>query len=402
MQDQRWKAPERIGQYRILDRMAAGGGADDYRAVHATLGKPVIIRAAVGATSLTRLRHVAQLHAQLVHPGVHDVYDVFEDKGAVCTVLKFLEGERLSERVEKGPVPLIQALEYARQIADALAYMHKSGVVNGGIKPKNIFVERGRVYVSKFNAARRMAGDESLAPEAVIATSGYAPAEQLQGFRFLRPQSDIYSLGVTLYELLAGRMPSAQTDLSFPDGFPHQPRDLLRAMLAHAPEARPASAAEVRAYLDDLMRGTSACIAMPFAESFKPVREAIQAACRRAGVECQSGVRDLATGDIVASARAVDSAGFLIVDLSPGQADQTQPFADPDVLYQLGLACGQEKDVIAITQDARTLTSSFGSQDAMVYERSGLESLEQALEAAIRSILERRKRLMVQTTTCAP
>lgn len=383
--------PFQVGRYRAVELIHRGGITHDFVGEHTALGKRVTLRIAAQPSS-RRMEHVARLHAQLVHPNVHDVYDVLDHGGHTCLVLKHLMGETLQERLQRdGPLDVAEALGLTRQIATALAYIHGEGIVNGGIKPKNIRVERGRAYVSKFNAARRLAGDDTVRPDVFIGTPSYCAPEQLAGFAHMQPASDVWALGVTLHELVTGEAKSlARID----DGpLPDELRELVGAMLAPDPAER-CSCDEIVSWIDDILLSSTVFVALPYADAFRPVRDAIRRACQGLGIRCEISDESLTTGDIVAKIhRDIAAAGMLIVDLSPvGRGHDDRPIANPNVLYELGLAHGHHKDVVIITQDVGTLAFDIASHAAIRYDLERLDQLEAQLTETLRRVLQQRRR----------
>jgi eukaryotic-like serine/threonine-protein kinase len=152
-----------------------------------------------------------KLAARLQHPNILPVYDSGEAAGRLFYVMPFVEGESLRDRLVREPqLPLDDALQIAREVADALTYAHEHDVVHRDIKPENIMLSGGHAVVTDFGIARAisMAGGESLTHTGLaIGTPAYMPPEQVTGSKNVDGRADVYSLGCVLYEALAGQPP---------------------------------------------------------------------------------------------------------------------------------------------------------------------------------------------------
>ncbi|HUC42007.1 MAG TPA: serine/threonine-protein kinase, partial [Gemmatimonadales bacterium] len=152
-----------------------------------------------------------KLAARLQHPNILPVYDSGEAAGRLFYVMPFVEGESLRDRLVREPqLPIDDALQIAREVADALTYAHEHDVVHRDIKPENIMLSGGHAVVTDFGIGRAisMAGGESLTQTGLaIGTPAYMPPEQVAGSKTVDGRADIYSLGCVLYETLAGQPP---------------------------------------------------------------------------------------------------------------------------------------------------------------------------------------------------
>src|ERR671938_1779887 len=263
------------GRYRILRKLGAGGMADVYLAEDQELGRRVAIkilndRHANDDQFIERFRREAKNAAALNHPNIVSIYDRGEAEDTYYIAMEFLDGRTLKELiVSRGAAPINVAIEYARQILSALRFAHRHGIVHRDIKPHNVLVDgEGRVKVTDFGIAR--AGPSQMTEEgSIIGTAQYLSPEQAQGAN-VDQRSDVYSLGIVLYELLTGSVPFngdtpveiAMKHLSaLPEPpsarRPEIPRDLdlivLRA-LAKDPDDRFQSAAEMDADLEHFTR----------------------------------------------------------------------------------------------------------------------------------------------------
>jgi eukaryotic-like serine/threonine-protein kinase len=201
-------------RYRIEARIGAGGMAEVYRGIDPVLNRTVAIKVllpqfARDTSFVERFRREAQAAARLNHPNIVGVFDTGADDGTQFIVMEFIEGRTLADFLEAGrrPTPA-QAAEISQKICSALAAAHAQGVIHRDIKPGNVMVTRdGTVKVMDFGIARMTSGVET-APQtsAVLGTASYLSPEQAQGGP-VDARTDIYSLGVVLYELLVGRPP---------------------------------------------------------------------------------------------------------------------------------------------------------------------------------------------------
>ena len=201
-------------RYEVEGRIGAGGMAEVWRGHDRVLNRTVAIKTllpqfARDASFVDRFRREAQAAARLNHPGIVSVYDSGTDGDTPYIVMEFIEGRTLADYLASGKtVPPMKAAEIAKDIAEALAVAHAQGVIHRDIKPANVMVTReGKVLVMDFGIARLISGPET-APQtsAVLGTASYLSPEQAQG-QPVDARTDIYALGVVLYEMLTGRPP---------------------------------------------------------------------------------------------------------------------------------------------------------------------------------------------------
>jgi eukaryotic-like serine/threonine-protein kinase len=270
------------GRYRILRRLGAGGMANVYLAEDQELGRRVAIkilneRHAADEQFVERFRREAKHAAGLSHPNIVSIYDRGEAEGTYYIAMEHLDGRNLKELIlARGPAPVRIALEYTRQILAALRFAHRHGIVHRDIKPHNVLVDReGRVKVTDFGIARAgAAGAASQMTEAgsIVGTAQYLSPEQAKGGA-VDQRSDLYSVGIVLYELLTGEVPftgdspveiamkhlSAKAPLpsSKRDGLPHDLDLVVARALAKDPDERYQGAEEMDADLERVGRGAA-------------------------------------------------------------------------------------------------------------------------------------------------
>jgi serine/threonine-protein kinase len=236
-------------RYRLEERIGAGGMSTVYRAVDETLQRSVAVKVmnrevADDSGQLERFRREARAVAQLSHPNVVGVIDAGEDAGHPYIVFEFIEGETLKQRVRRlGRLPIPEAVAYAIEIARALGAAHARHIVHRDVKPQNVLIDDdGTAKVTDFGIARSLEEEGLTDDGRVLGTTDYVSPEQALG-QPVTGQSDLYSLGVVLYEMLTGELPfSAETQVAV--AMKHV-REQLPDVRAKRPEASAALAAIV-------------------------------------------------------------------------------------------------------------------------------------------------------------
>jgi Tol biopolymer transport system component len=276
----------RVGSYEIVALVGAGGMGEVYRARDGKLTRDVALKIlpplfARDPERLARFSREANLLATLNHPNIAAIYGFESSDHSPALVLEMVEGPTLADRIERGPIPLEDALPIARQISEALEAAHAQGIVHRDLKPANIKVrDDGTVKVLDFGLAKAMAVDSSssvvplsatiTSPAAtamgtIMGTAAYMSPEQARG-RAVDKRSDIWAFGAVLYEMLTGRRAFDGEDVSYtlanilkgepdwsalPAGTPPAIERVLRRCLTKDPRLRTHDVADVRIELDD-------------------------------------------------------------------------------------------------------------------------------------------------------
>ncbi|MEM8933734.1 MAG: protein kinase, partial [Acidobacteriota bacterium] len=279
--------PPSIGPYRVDDRLGRGGMGEVYRGHDARLDRPVALkRLRVGAgkdadTMRQRFQREARALARVRHPAVVEIYDWVETSDGDWLVMEMLDGRSLGQLLRAEHVTRRRALEIARDLASGLVAVHGEGIVHRDLKPDNVMVlpPDGRVKLVDFGLAKRVESmdgvtlTETLSEEGqILGTVRFMSPEQASGYR-LDARSDLFSLGVMLYEMLSGVSPfrgatSVETLTRIctmrevplrhlvPD-LPEAVAELVRRMLAKEPERRVESARDVDASLSRILDGVA-------------------------------------------------------------------------------------------------------------------------------------------------
>lgn len=250
-----------LGPYRILREIGRGGMATVYQAAHTGQGYTVALKAlspelAHQQEFVRRFLREMEVMRRLRHPHIIQLYEAAQGQGVLFMAMELAEGGSLDQRLRNGSLDLPSLVRLLQQVASALDYAHRQGVVHRDVKPSNIlFTREGRVVLSDFGIASVAGGTRLTQSGAGVGTPAYASPEQARGVRRPDPRSDVYSLGVVAYQMLAGRLPFERDNAwaimlahinelppPLPVGTPQPVQVAVMRALAKAPEGRFASA----------------------------------------------------------------------------------------------------------------------------------------------------------------
>jgi len=260
------------GRYRLDGKLATGGMAEVWEATDEVLARKVAVKLlhrhlAADDSFVERFRREAVAAARLTHPAIVSIFDTCSDEGDEAIVMELVDGDTLRDALASGgAITPRRAVDIVAQVADALAFAHRAGVIHRDVKPGNILMcDDGRVLVTDFGIAKAVEETNDLtATGAVIGTAKYLAPEQVQGGP-VDGRTDVYALGVVLYELLCGRPPFvADTDLAtavlrlssepprprqIRPGVPRSLEAIVMKALARDADDRYATAADLRSAL---------------------------------------------------------------------------------------------------------------------------------------------------------
>ncbi len=301
---------EALVRYRLLRETRRGGMSQIWEAIDTQTGRRVAVKRLSVPTMLTpaerrawiaQIARAAQEIARLKHPNIAAIYDTGQENGQPFLVMDLLPGRTLRQRLREGPLPPGEAARVLSQAAAALDITHAAGLVHGGLKPANVLIlPNGTVKLTDFGIARQGHSQQDMSPEktetiteTMIGSPSYLSPEQIHGDA-LSPASDVWALGVILYEMLAGRPPFSgsrieavleQITTGNPPPAPRMPpaiQAVLSRTLAKDPAQRYAGAGELAAALQNALpsaRAIPASSALP-----KPSRTRRRALLTLAGV----------------------------------------------------------------------------------------------------------------------
>ena len=278
----------KLGKYEIIELLGQGGMATVYKGYQPDFDRFVAVKVLPPHPGqdhqfIERFRLEARTIAQLQHPHILPVHDYGNEGSILYLVMAFVDGGSLKERIDSGPMPLNQVEVLLRQVASALDYAHRRGVVHRDIKPDNVLLDaEGHALLGDFGIAKIVEGETGLTTTGgIVGTPAYMAPEQGQGLS-ITPKADIYSLGVIVYEMLTGRQPfAADTPMQVvlkhitepvpsitqvAENVPAGLENVMRRVLAKNPEDRYDNAMEfAQEFLRTVHQGTTAIKLKPLA-----------------------------------------------------------------------------------------------------------------------------------------
>ena len=209
----------RVSHYRVLEHLGSGGSSDVYVAEDVRLKRKVALKLVHEASNEARQQLFQEAHfaSMINHPNVVAIYDLGEQDAISFVATEYVEGETLRARLEHGPLPLLETLNIAIAVGTGLEAAHEVWIVHRDIKPENIMIRRDHlVKVLDFGVAKLVAGAVPVDPLRqrieIVGTLAYLSPEQVRG-DLVDNRSDVYSLGIVLYEMLTGSNPFAHDDV---------------------------------------------------------------------------------------------------------------------------------------------------------------------------------------------
>ncbi len=334
-----------LAQYRLIDRLGRGGMGEVWRATDITLGREVALKVLPQAFStdagrLARFEREAKLLASLNQTNIAGIYGLHEHEGTRFLAMELVPGEDLADRLKRGRVSFPEAVEIARQIAEALDAAHDQGIVHRDLKPANIRIAPdGRVKVLDFGLAKALETaasatsrhDAAMAPTitslgtvagVILGTAAYMSPEQARG-KSVDKRADIWAFGCVLYEMLTGRRAFDGETVSdtlaavltkdadwnaFPAGTPTKARDLLQRCLEKDPKRRMRDIGDARIGLEEALAFQVAA-----QDEVPPARPAIARWMPGAMIVC--ALLGAVLGSLVASWRVPVAAGMGVLKL---------------------------------------------------------------------------------------
>jgi serine/threonine-protein kinase len=291
--------PEQVSVYRLEEEIAHGGMGIVYRGVHTVFDEVVAIKAIFPELTLNpelreRFLNEAKIQRRLHHPNIVQIREFLIDQGKFFIVMEFIEGETLANHLRRRGQPMTtgEAVELLQQALEGLGFAHAQGVIHRDIKPSNIILTReGVAKLTDFGIARAVDSVKLTRTGTALGTPAYMSPEQIQGVK-LDHRTDIYSMGITLYEMLTGRVPFERLTNSDSDfnvlvahinqtppppsrlapGIPPFLEAAILKALEKAPANRFASCQEFQAALLATELGPTQTVVVPPVEPAKPLR----------------------------------------------------------------------------------------------------------------------------------
>ncbi len=293
-----FRVGEDVGGYRFVNVLGGEGSAITYEVENLELGRREHLKLLPGELNndpamVERFLREAAIHSKLDHPGIAEFYRGFELDGQMVMTTEAIPGRPLEQRLAEGPLALIESIDIAIATLNALAYAHVRDVVHREVTPQTIFLTpNGGVKLTGFGLARQAADPRLTAPGTMLGSIYYMSPEQVKGLSELDCRSDIYSLGVVLYEMIAGQRPfesRSQFDViqahvmkppppleDLREDLPESLREAVTRSLEKFPDERFTSAAEFREALEGSRRQVQAAQSAPKPLKVRPPMEDLE------------------------------------------------------------------------------------------------------------------------------
>lgn len=203
---------QKVENYKIIESIGVGGMGEVYKAIHETLDRVVALKVIhpellSNAEIIKRFYKEAKIQAQMTHPNIVTVFDFLEIENSYFLVMEYIEGESIGKIVKKqGPLEINFSLKIFKQILSGIAHAHSKGIIHRDIKPNNFILTEGEVKITDFGIAHIVSDSAHTVAGTVLGTPKYMSPEQILGER-VDHRSDVYSLGVSFYEILTGKVP---------------------------------------------------------------------------------------------------------------------------------------------------------------------------------------------------
>ena len=385
-------------RYRVSEVLGSGAWGIVYRAIDLRDDREVALKILrvefAGSASAERFRREVAILARLDHPNIVALYDSGEVDGAPWYAMSYVRGESLHDRLAREKsLPIIDALKIAREVAVALAHAHAAGVVHRDIKPGNILLQDGRVFVADFGIARAISGvareEWKSSSGFQIGTPGYMSPEQVAAEATIDGRSDIYSMGCVLYEMLAGEKPfsgSSPSALMARHVFDPVPRlttvrqalpksveDVVFRALAKSPADRFGSAAEFAQVLESVAKDPHVSVAQSPRKARRAARATLAAAALVAVVSIA-----WPSWERAADARSIAAADTSRVAVFPFDGNRSMP-AGLDAEQSLREAMVRWKGIDVV--DPRALSEAIGPSSSAPVQASAARAIALRLHA---------------------
>ena len=352
----------RLGDFEITGTLGAGGMGEVYRARDTRLGREVAVKILPSVVAgdpdrRARFERESRLLAALNHPHIAAIHSVEEIGGRLALILELVEGSTLAERLATGPIPIAEALTFARQLAEALEAAHARGVVHRDLKPSNVKIAsdgavklldfglaKATLTVHEGNAQMRSADADPTRDGVILGTGAYMSPEQARG-QAVDKRTDIWAFGCLLYEMLTARRTFSGETISdtiaaildrepdwtaLPPALPPEVRRLVRRCLQKDPRRRIHDIADARVEIDEALDAASAPAAsLPRAIwAHRPMLAIVVVTLLLAGVALSLGA--WRPGSRAADLSSASSFEYLPLALPDGVGLQSPPMVSPD------------------------------------------------------------------------